>query len=607
VKKFASHVLRLYWPGKYPGHSDNNALPIKLLRGLRISLFAFLLLIGFHATAKSTPSIALTLNENFWEASLTPHLLLLEDPGRNLTLEDIQRGNHPGQFAPAGKNGSNLGFSNSAWWVSFSIVNTKPHEAEIILRQAYPLIDFIDLWENTSGNWLLQKTGDRVPFDQRSIAYHDFLFPFTLAPHSEHTFFMRFESAGAMDIALSASSAVALIQNISVEQFSYGVYYGGFLVLVIYNFFIFVVVRDKAFLYYLLYILCFGLYMSANDGFFFQFFMPDYPAAANLCTLILLGLSLLFAVQFSRHILTIHQFSKKLNFASLALITILGMVTFSSFFFPYARIIVIQSLLTTVVMPLIFIMGIARLCSGYPPARYFMLAWSTFIIGIMIYMVKVFGYLPRTFFTENIFQIGSLIEMVLLSLALSSRVNELKKQSKTDALTEIPNRRNFDEFLHQEFQRTWRGQQALSLLMIDIDHFKKFNDTYGHSQGDRVLKNVAGQLRALIRKPMMPFRFGGEEFAVVLPRTNEKNALIIAERLRQHISGKRIGRHQITVSIGLACQEKKCFNSPGDLLNAADEALYGAKDAGRDCVINYSALPEKNITNTSATLTTELA
>src|SRR5690606_16361726 len=122
-----------------------------------------------------------------------------------------------------------------------------------------------------------------------------------------------------------------------------------------------------------------------------------------------------------------------------------------------------------------------------------------------------------------------------------------------------------------------RGQQTLSLLMIDIDYFKKFNDNYGHSQGDRVLKNVAAQLRSLIRKPMMPFRFGGEEFAVVLPRTNEKNALIIAERLRQHIGSKRIGRHQITVSIGLACQQHKKFRHIVEMLNSADEALYAAK------------------------------
>lgn len=558
-----------------------------------ITVFVLWIIVSLPSLA-ATPT-PLNINEDFSERSLTHHLVLLEDAAHQYTFEDIRTGAQDAHFAPASaKNGSNLSFTPSAWWAKFTLENNGSREKEIILRQAYPLIDYIDLWEDTQGEWRHHATGDRRAFNTRNITYHDFLFTFTLEPKRIYTFYMRYQSEGAMDIALSASSTVELIQNVGVEQFAYGVYYGGFLVLVIYNFFIFVVVRDKAFLHYLMYILCFGLYMSANDGFFFQFFMPDAPNAANLCTLILLGLSLLFAVQFSRHILTIAQFSRKLNIASLSAIAILGTVTLSSFILPYATIIVIQSVLTIVVMPLIFTMGIARLCSGYPPARYFMLAWTTFIVGIMIYMVKVFGYLPRTFFTENIFQIGSLIEMVLLSLALSSRVNELKKQSHTDALTEIPNRRRFDEFLLQEFRRTQRNQQALSLLMIDIDHFKKFNDEYGHSQGDRVLQNVASQLRSLIRKPMMPFRFGGEEFAVILPRTDQKNARIIAERLRQHISSKRIGRYQITVSIGLASQEGKKFTHQNQLLNAADEALYAAKDAGRNCVVNFDDIPEKH-------------
>ncbi|HTF83277.1 MAG TPA: diguanylate cyclase [Cellvibrio sp.] len=553
-----------------------------------------ILLCSIQVLANPLSSPALKIEDGFTEESLTPYLLLLEDPSRKLTIEDIKQGNYTGAFTSPGKNGSNLSFTQSAWWIKIDIANDSPREREIILRQAYPLIDYLDLWENTSKNWRHHQTGDRLPFAQRNIQYHDFLFPLTLAPMSKSTLYLRYESEGAMDIALSASTPVELIQNISSEQFAYGVYYGGFLVLVVYNFFIFVVVRDKAFLYYLLYILCFGLYMSANDGFFYQMLMPESPDSANFSLLILLGLSLLFATQFSRHILTISQFSRKLDIAALSVIALLGLVTFSSIFLPYAWVVVTQATLTLVVMPLIFIMGVARLCSGYPPARYFMLAWSTFIFGIMVYMVKVFGYLPRTFFTENIFQIGSLIEMVLLSLALSSRVNELKKQSHTDALTEIPNRRMFDEVMRQEFTRTQRNGQPFSLLMIDIDHFKQFNDLYGHSQGDRVLKNVAAQLRNLIRKPMMPFRFGGEEFAVILPRTNEKDARIIAERLRQHICSKLIGRHQITVSIGLACQENQVFQSMHELLNAADEALYAAKDNGRNCVMTFSALPDKS-------------
>lgn len=554
----------------------------------QLMLTCLLTLAAQLATAELPQSLRLDIDEQFRSASLAPHLQLLEDPQHQLTLEDVRSGLHDAKFFRPGIAGANLSFSDSSWWVKFQLANTSQREAKIILRQAYPLIDHLELWENTSGYWQRHETGDRVVFSQRSIIYHDFLFPLSLEPRSEYTFYLRYRSQGAMDIALSVSSAEEIIQDVSLEQFAYGVYYGGFLMLVIYNFFIFAVVRDKAFLYYLFYIMFFGLYMSANDGFFFQFFMPNQPDLANLATLILLGLSLFFAIQFSRHILTIPQFSHRLNMAALSLMAILAITTAGALVQPYARIIVALSVLTIVVMPLIFTMGVCRLISGYPPARYFMLAWSAFIFGIMLYMVKVFGYFPRTFITENIFQIASLLEMVLLSLALSSRVNEIKRQSQTDALTEIPNRRRFDEYLQQEFQRTLRNQQALSLLMIDIDHFKQFNDTWGHSQGDRVLKNVAQQLRSLIRKPMMPFRYGGEEFAVILPRTDEKNARIIAERLRQQLNSKPIGRHHISVSIGLASQEGRRFSTQQELLNAADAALYAAKEAGRNRVMSHS-------------------
>jgi diguanylate cyclase (GGDEF)-like protein len=272
----------------------------------------------------------------------------------------------------------------------------------------------------------------------------------------------------------------------------------------------------------------------------------------------------------------------------LLLVAIMALITLGTFFLSYAFVIVSMSALTLVVMPYVFVMGLMRLLSGYPPARYFMLAWTTFIVGIMVYMAKVFGFLPRTFFTEYGFQVGSLIEMVLLSLALGSRVNEIKKRCDTDSLTEIANRRKFDDILEQEFRRAQRHGQPLSLLMIDIDHFKQFNDTHGHSKGDEVLKQVAAQLRTLIRKPMIPFRFGGEEFAVILPRTGEGDAATLAERLRQHIGCGRASGYPIRVSIGLACQKNAFFDCPRDLLAAADQALYDAKDAGRNCVVCFA-------------------
>lgn len=244
-------------------------------------------------------------------------------------------------------------------------------------------------------------------------------------------------------------------------------------------------------------------------------------------------------------------------------------------------------------MPLFFVMGVLRLASGYRPARYFMLAWTALIFSVIVYVLKVFGVLPRTFFTENGFQIGSIIEMVLLSLALGSRMTELKQQSHTDALTEIGNRRRFDDVFPVEFERAQRNKQPLALLMIDIDYFKKLNDTFGHDAGDQALRAVATTIKTLTRKPMLPCRFGGEEFAVILPRTDSAAAKIVAERIRQTIAEKPMAKREVTVSVGVASTDMGHFTSSRAIMNAADECLYLAKEMGRNRVCLFSEAPQK--------------
>lgn len=570
----------------------SNAFQRRLKKSFLVTaLCLFYLFVSVHPTFAKTQeeSKRILIGDQFNSQSLTPTLYLLEDPDFALTLDDILVRDKQGYFSAAEKQDTNLGFTHSAWWIKFSLANLTNSPKRIIIRQSYPLIDEIDFWENTTAaGWQVHQTGDHRNFNARQVAFKDFLFPVDLAAGSEHTFYIRYKTKGSMDIALTAYEPIALLEDVSLEQLAYGVYYGGFLVLVIYNIFIFIAVRDKAFLYYLLYILSYGLYMSNSDGFYFQFITPKNPHLANHSLLVLLGLSLIFAIQFSRHILSIPNYSKTLDNIGKGFVGALGVITLCSFLLSYADIIVTLSIITFCTMTYISVIGVAQLTAGHQPARYFLLAWIALILGVMIYIVKIFGGLPNTFFTENAFQIGSLIEMMLLSLALGSRVHQLKQQSNTDALTEIANRRMFNELLETEFQRSLRNHQPLSLLMIDIDNFKRFNDEFGHSLGDEVLKNVAHQLQSIIRKPMLPCRYGGEEFAVILPRTNVKDASVLAERLRQHIEHKHIAQHKITVSIGVAGYDEWVFESTLDMLKAADTALYAAKDAGRNRVSIYT-------------------
>ena len=167
---------------------------------------------------------------------------------------------------------------------------------------------------------------------------------------------------------------------------------------------------------------------------------------------------------------------------------------------------------------------------------------------------------------------------------------ELQRLASRDALTGLANRRAFDEHIGNEWTRGRQSDHLVSVMMLDVDHFKQFNDTYGHPQGDACLKSVASVLAgAAARSGDLVSRYGGEEFVLVLPGTTEEGAMVVAERIRAAVAGLRIpnaaSKHNgmLTVSIGVATGDPSSVTQEV-LLQRADEALYRAKHAGRNRV-----------------------
>jgi len=165
----------------------------------------------------------------------------------------------------------------------------------------------------------------------------------------------------------------------------------------------------------------------------------------------------------------------------------------------------------------------------------------------------------------------------------------LREMSLTDELTEIGNRRSFDVRMREELNRSNRFGHAFSLLLLDIDAFKTFNDEFGHPQGDVVLRDLGALMRSMSREGDVPCRIGGEEFAFILPETAKGDAMAFAERIRRGVEGSIMapaGKRALTVSIGLAAFPDDGKNQD-ELLRAADEALYQSKREGRNRVTQY--------------------
>jgi diguanylate cyclase (GGDEF)-like protein/PAS domain S-box-containing protein len=175
---------------------------------------------------------------------------------------------------------------------------------------------------------------------------------------------------------------------------------------------------------------------------------------------------------------------------------------------------------------------------------------------------------------------AALIRDVTLEQSL---LKELERLSITDALTDVFNRRHLDAVLKTELGRSRQTGAGLAVIMCDADHFKKFNDTYGHDQGDRVLKMVGQMMKKAVRKYDVPCRYGGEEFTVILPSTDQAGAMLVAERLRQDVESMAVDGLKVTISLGVACFPEIPVESPEALIEAADAALYRSKENGRNC------------------------
>ena len=180
---------------------------------------------------------------------------------------------------------------------------------------------------------------------------------------------------------------------------------------------------------------------------------------------------------------------------------------------------------------------------------------------------------------------------------LRDSLDDARRVSETDGLTDLPNRRAFDLGLEAEMERARHDRTPLTLLIADVDHFKKFNDAYGHRVGDEVLKLVGRVLRSLVKGRDKPARYGGEEFCILLPTTDLKGAAAVAEQVRKAISAKalksaRTGQNYGQITLSLGCAALHGGDTAASLIDRADAALYLAKTYGRNRVCTEQDLDD---------------
>lgn len=552
----------------------------------------------------------------------------VEDPQHIHTLDSIRQSSVV--WTDNGTSVFNQGYSKSAWWLKLQLENSSDESLPRLLEVGYAALDHVDVF--VLHNDVLQQhfvMGDKLPYAQRPVDHRFFMAPITLMPHQMLDVYVRVQSSGAVQAPLTLWEYGQFHSSNFTATILQGLYYGGILTIAIYNLLIFFVLGDRNYLYYVAFMLCTMMTLAAQSGLAFRFLWPDATTWNDLAIVFFTAATAGFAAIFTLRFLLLETLSRLLLrlMQGMGLFSVLLMVL--CFVVPYHTIAVVILLDVIAVIALAVVAGSYALARGVPSARYYMLAWSILLVGALVVVLSRLGFLPVNLFTEYSTQLGSLLESILLSLALADRINterrlrfkaqsdalhasqranteleqrvqertseleqlnqRLQQLSETDQLTGLANRRFLESRLQQEWSRCLRQQHVLTVMLLDIDFFKQVNDRYGHPAGDACLQQVARLIADGLRLASdTAARYGGEEFCLVLPETDADGAIAVAERIRRRIAGTQMAStgpaFSVTASIGLCAAIPAPDMTVEEFIRRADAALYQSKQAGRDRV-----------------------
>lgn len=376
---------------------------------------------------------AIEFDEHVRSLPLGGAIQVFEDVSGTATIESVSAMASRATFRSIDTETFNAGYSDSAFWLRGELtyrpsVAAKP--MDWVLELAYPPLDRVALYlPDASGQpRLALLTGDTLPFSSRQIRHANYVFDLDLPAGKPVTFYMRVASQGPVQAPLNLWSSHAFIEDQPARLHVMGLIYGVLLGMLVYNLFIYASVRDKSYLYYILYVATFGLYQLSISGTAIEYFWPDSPHWANSATPFLMASAVLFTSLFTRHFLQTPRLGRWLDYLLTALMACALAVMFVALFCGYGLALRSAALLVAGCTWVMLTCGVAAVLKGVRSARYYLIAWAVFYIGATINGVMLLGYLPNTFFILYIGHMGAVLEMAFLSLALADRLNQIREQ-----------------------------------------------------------------------------------------------------------------------------------------------------------------------------------
>lgn len=586
---------------------------------------------GGLQAAPATPPLAVGDIESL---ALGGAVGILEDASGTLTLDDVQ--GRLQDFVPGAEAIPNFGQSQSAYWLSFSLWNNSPQDRVWHLRYAHSMMDTLDFYRVAAGRLLSHEQSGRL-YDaaHQHFPSRHAVFSVGLKAGETHRYFLRITSGNLFYAKLILLSDTAAIEYERKDQRLLAFYYGIIAAIFVFSIFLAVVLRQQIYFYYLAVILTHHVmtFICVN-GIAREFLGLEGTFWNREGILFFLNLAMVCVGEFCKRFLEVPGQSRALARAVTLTQGLLLIVAFLPFLLPYFYASTISTVSASLMAVMMLTCCIVSVKNGVPGSPLFLAGWVTAVVGGVAYAMIGWRLMPVTSLTENAWQGGAAIEALLLSVAIADRIRVLNRQkalaqkasvdakeellrmqmqlnealdkkvrertealqvanekltqmNTTDELTALRNRRYFNEIFEKEYRSAFREKLPLSVMMLDIDHFKRLNDAYGHPFGDRCLQEAANLIRNCVRRPTdIAARYGGEEFVIVLPGTPLAGALKLAQGILEAFRNHEVSQAQcavaMTVSIGVVSAIPGERDEHEALLRAADQCLYRAKANGRN-------------------------
>ncbi len=614
-------------------------------------LFRLQLLFVAYCCLPQANADPVTLNTQFRQTNLGPMVQLMAESTEPLTLEQA-RALPDSNWAQTSAEVPSLGFTNTVYWVRVTLFNSNPNDVNLLLALEHPPLDHIEFYQLYGDRVVNQTlTGDSLPFIQRPLLHRNFLFPIHIDERHQTQIYLRVFSSSAIQLPLKLYDPAYYFAADQLYLLFQGAYGGLLLAAMLYCLVMLVASRDKIYISYIFYILGFDLAYLSLNGLGYQYLWPAWPRLNQCAVPFWVGFTALFASLLTsqlfncrRHFPLWHRGLIRLGACGFGLLI-------GSLFIPDLLALELSvALALCLCFSLVVVSGILWHKYQQQDAFIFNLAWILLLAGIGFFALNRLGLIPRNALMDSAAQITSALQIILLTYVMAQRLTrdyktryeaeidartnnqrhfqaehqhalelakaveektaalhdalfqvsklnmDLARTSITDALTGLYNRRHFDTLLNTELKRAAREGRPISLILMDADHFKQVNDTYGHQVGDECLQQLATVITQALRKPPdHAFRYGGEELAILLPGTDLAGAIVVAEKVREMVDAAEFKFTdcilKLTLSLGVSSLEPDLDTLGSALFDPADQALYAAKHKGRNCVVAAKPAP----------------